>query len=91
MEMASARLAEAAQEAEREESVRARWERRGARIWTERAAQGVRPPAKWRALGVGEVRKGKPLPRWKQAEWWKENVEGVGAEETDGGQTGSRT
>jgi hypothetical protein len=90
MESASARLAEVAAEAEREESVRARWERRGARIWTHRAAQGARPPAKWRALGVGDVREGKPLPRWKQAEWWKENVEGTGAEETEG-QTRSRS
>ena len=79
-ESAAGRLAEAAAEAEREESVRARWERRGARIWTHRAAKGHRPPAKWRELGVGEIRKAKPLPRWKQAEWWTENVAGMAAE-----------
>lgn len=34
----------------------ARWERRGERKWQEMAAQGARPPAKWRAKGVGVKR-----------------------------------
>jgi hypothetical protein len=82
-ETAAGRLAQVAAEAEREESVRARWERRGARIWADRAAKGHRPPAKWREMGVGEIRKAKPLPRWKQAEWWKENIEGMATKEAE--------
>lgn len=30
-----------------------RWERRGVKNWDEMAALGMRPPAKWRAMGVG--------------------------------------
>lgn len=32
---------------------RNRWERRGVKKWQEMAEQGTRPPAKWRAMGVG--------------------------------------
>ena len=35
------------------EDRRIRWERRGAKKWHDMAEQGVRPPAKWRALGAG--------------------------------------
>lgn len=34
------------------EDRRQRWERRGVKKWTEMAELGMRPPAKWRALGV---------------------------------------
>jgi Zn-dependent peptidase ImmA (M78 family) len=76
---------------EQQERVRDRWVRRGARIWAHRAAaEGAKPPARWRAMGVGEVRAGAPLPRWKQAEWWKENVEDVVAEGGEAGRGGAR-
>jgi hypothetical protein len=39
-------------EAEAEDR-RIRWERRGVKKWTEMAEQGVRPPAKWRHMGIG--------------------------------------
>lgn len=32
---------------------RIRWERRGVKKWEELAKLGVRPPAKWRAMGIG--------------------------------------
>ena len=32
---------------------RRRWERRGVEKWQAMAEQGVRPPAKWRAMGIG--------------------------------------
>ncbi|WPH05024.1 Hypothetical protein R9X50_00792200 [Acrodontium crateriforme] len=32
---------------------KARWERRGIKKWQDMAGKGMRPPAKWRALGVG--------------------------------------
>lgn len=87
-ESATGRLAQAAVESERDDSIRARWERRGARIWADRAAKGHKPPAKWQHMGIGALRKGKPLPRWKQAEWWKENIGDLTAaeqaEETQG-------
>ena len=49
------------------EERRKRWERRGVKKWTEMSEQGVRPPAKWRAMGIkhkqpGE-RKKKPRKR----------------------------
>ena len=47
------------------EDRRARWERRGAKKWQEMAELGVRPPAKWRALGAGgeEGLKDERLPK----------------------------
>lgn len=49
------------------EARRERWERRGVRKWSELAEQGVRPPKKWREMGVGSV-KGSPdeKPAWKR-------------------------
>ncbi|KAK5707358.1 Required for respiratory growth protein 9 mitochondrial [Elasticomyces elasticus] len=35
------------------EDRRTRWERRGVKKWQEMAGIGMRPPVKWRALGVG--------------------------------------
>lgn len=37
------------------EDRRLRWEKRGAKKWEAMAEQGVRPPAKWRAMGIGRV------------------------------------
>ncbi|KAK3704192.1 Required for respiratory growth protein 9 mitochondrial [Vermiconidia calcicola] len=34
------------------EDRRQRWEKRGVRKWEDMASQGVRPPAKWRAMGI---------------------------------------
>lgn len=36
-----------------EEDRRQRWDRRGERIWTDLAEAGVRPPKKWRSMGIG--------------------------------------
>ncbi|PNS16737.1 hypothetical protein CAC42_4701 [Sphaceloma murrayae] len=44
---------------------RERWERRGERKWSEMVEQGVRPPKKWRDMGVGRTAKGE-LPAWKK-------------------------
>lgn len=35
------------------EDRRNRWERRGVKKWQDMAEQGIRPPVKWRAMGVG--------------------------------------
>jgi hypothetical protein len=53
---------------------RKRWERRGKKIWEERAEKGEKPPQKWRAEGVGRVKEGEGVPRWKRAQWTKENA-----------------
>ena len=37
------------------ESRRLRWERRGQKIWAERAERGLKPPAKWRRMGIGKL------------------------------------
>jgi hypothetical protein len=52
-----------------------RWERRGAKIWTKLAREGVKPPKQWRDLGVGKLDPDQPVPDWKQEEWWESNVE----------------
>lgn len=39
---------------------RARWERRGVKKWEALAGLGVRPPVKWRAMGVGSEKGVKP-------------------------------
>ncbi|KAF2766584.1 hypothetical protein EJ03DRAFT_329962 [Teratosphaeria nubilosa] len=38
---------------EEAEDRRVRWERRGVKKWADMAELGVRPPAKWRAMGAG--------------------------------------
>ncbi|KAF2146978.1 uncharacterized protein K452DRAFT_283161 [Aplosporella prunicola CBS 121167] len=51
---------------EEEEQERAeRWNKRGEQIWTQLAASGVRPPRKWRQMGVGRVSRGE-RPAWKK-------------------------
>jgi len=50
------------------EKRRERWDRRGERIWTKLAEVGVRPPKKWREMGVGKAKPGEP-PKWKQKQY----------------------
>lgn len=47
---------------------RKRWEKRGIKKWTEMAEEGVRPPKKWRELGVGRPEDGQ-APKWKRMEF----------------------
>jgi hypothetical protein len=42
-----------------------RWARRGERIWTKQAELGVRPPKKWREMGVAQTEPG-VAPKWKK-------------------------
>ena len=39
---------------EEEERRRRRWEKRGENIWSQMAEMGIKPPKKWRILGVGK-------------------------------------
>lgn len=41
-----------------------RWNRRGERIWTNLVEMGVKPPKKWREMGVGRATGGE-RPKWK--------------------------
>lgn len=43
-----------------------RWERRGEKIWTKQAELGVRPPKKWREMGVANTGESGVAPRWKK-------------------------
>lgn len=52
------------------EKRRERWDRRGEKIWTKLAEVGVRPPKKWREMGVGRAKPGEP-PKWKRNQYWK--------------------
>ncbi|KAF2400230.1 hypothetical protein EJ06DRAFT_530216 [Trichodelitschia bisporula] len=53
---------------EEAEERRIRWEKRGAKIWTEKAKEGLKPPQKWRDMGIGKRgpprKKRKPEPEW---------------------------
>lgn len=42
------------EEADRQE----RWNRRGEKIWSQMVEIGVKPPKKWREMGVGKIKKG---------------------------------
>ncbi|OAG07115.1 required for respiratory growth protein 9, mitochondrial [Paraphaeosphaeria sporulosa] len=48
---------------EQEDRIR-RWDKRGEQIWTNLVELGVKPPKKWREMGVGRAQNGKK-PRWK--------------------------
>lgn len=48
---------------EQEERLR-RWDRRGEKIWSNLVELGVKPPKKWREMGVGKARTGEK-PKWK--------------------------
>lgn len=41
-----------------------RWDKRGERIWSNLVEMGVKPPKKWREMGVGRAQNGEK-PRWK--------------------------
>lgn len=45
---------------EEEERRRQRWEKRGENIWTQMVEMGIKPPKKWRDMGVGKSRERKP-------------------------------
>ena len=51
---------------EEAEDRRKRWEKRGEKKWTEMVEHGIRPPKKWRDMGVGRTRDGS-APKWKKA------------------------
>ncbi|KAH7359877.1 required for respiratory growth protein 9, mitochondrial [Pyrenochaeta sp. MPI-SDFR-AT-0127] len=41
-----------------------RWDKRGERIWSNLVEMGVKPPKRWRDMGVGRSQNGEK-PRWK--------------------------
>lgn len=41
-----------------------RWDKRGEKIWTNLVELGIKPPKRWREMGVGRAGDGK-RPRWK--------------------------
>jgi hypothetical protein len=41
-----------------------RWEKRGETIWSNLVELGIKPPKKWREMGVGSAKDG-ATPRWK--------------------------
>lgn len=41
-----------------------RWDKRGERIWSNLVEMGVKPPKRWRDMGVGRAQNGE-RPRWK--------------------------
>ncbi|KAF1851722.1 required for respiratory growth protein 9, mitochondrial [Cucurbitaria berberidis CBS 394.84] len=41
-----------------------RWDKRGERIWSNLVEMGVKPPKRWRDMGVGRAQNGEK-PRWK--------------------------
>lgn len=45
---------------EEEERRRKRWEKRGENIWSQMVEIGIKPPKKWRDMGVGKFRDRKP-------------------------------
>lgn len=51
---------------EEDEDRRRRWDKRGEKIWSNLVEMGIKPPKKWREMGVGRTPKGEK-PRWKQA------------------------
>ncbi|KAF2636504.1 hypothetical protein P280DRAFT_370256, partial [Massarina eburnea CBS 473.64] len=48
---------------EHEERLR-RWDKRGEKIWANLVELGIKPPKKWREMGVGKAETGQK-PRWK--------------------------
>ena len=48
-----------------------RWDKRGERIWSNLVELGVKPPKKWREMGVGKADPGQK-PRWKSR--WRNTV-----------------
>ncbi|KAL9082647.1 MAG: hypothetical protein Q9165_008830 [Trypethelium subeluteriae] len=50
---------------EEAEARRLRWDKRGEKIWSDLVERGIRPPKKWREMGVGKAEPGQ-VPQWKQ-------------------------
>ena len=50
-------------DAEAEDRLR-RWDKRGEKIWSNLVELGIKPPKKWREMGVGRATNGE-RPRWK--------------------------
>lgn len=50
---------------ETSEDRRSRWEKRGEKKWKEMVELGIRPPKKWREMGVGKAAPGE-VPAWKK-------------------------
>lgn len=50
-----------------------RWERRGEKIWTKQAELGVRPPKKWREMGVANTGEAGVAPRYKKNAHTRDN------------------
>jgi len=50
-------------DADQQERLR-RWDRRGEKIWSNLVELGVKPPKKWREMGVGKAQRG-GKPKWK--------------------------
>jgi hypothetical protein len=81
---------------EQTEQRRKAWHERGKMIWEAMAAEGHKPPARWRKEGVGKVDRERDrdgVPSWKREEWyrrktwWEREVEGKAlgiGRETDG-------
>ncbi|KAF9698514.1 hypothetical protein EKO04_003577 [Ascochyta lentis] len=42
-----------------------RWDKRGERIWSNLVGMGIKPPKKWRDMGVGRADNGDRRPIWK--------------------------
>ena len=49
---------------EEAEERRQRWDKRGERIWSNLVEKGIRPPKKWREMGVGKAEPGE-VPKWR--------------------------
>ncbi|KAF2233225.1 hypothetical protein EV356DRAFT_430487, partial [Viridothelium virens] len=47
------------------EERRQRWDKRGEKIWSGMVKKGIRPPKKWREMGIGKAEPGQK-PKWKQ-------------------------
>ena len=41
-----------------------RWDKRGEKIWSGLVEKGIRPPKKWREMGIGKAEPGE-MPKWK--------------------------
>lgn len=42
-----------------------RWDKRGERIWSNLVEMGIKPPKRWREMGVGRADNGDSRPVWK--------------------------
>lgn len=66
---------------EEEERRRRRWEKRGENIWTQMVEMGIKPPKKWRDMGVGKSRErasSKRTPRVSNQVQVQSNIKSTG-------------